>query len=86
MLPGRIERADRVLAAPPDWNEQTHSCCASLPIRVELVRGVPCMTSAWLPTAEELQALIAGAAVHLHVFNTSHPVVGVSVGSPPEGE
>lgn len=41
-----------------------------------------CFISAWLPTPEELAALNAGAAVHLHIYGSSHPPVYVGVAQP----
>lgn len=74
MQPGRIEKATRVLAAPRDWNQERDGKC-----------GGHGMTSAWLPTAEELRRLAAGAAVHLTIVsNGGHPPVVLAVGEAPD--
>ena len=60
-----------------------------LPIRdatlnVEGFGQVNEMTSAWLPTPEELAALNAGAAVHVKIWGNSPPPMLVEVGEIPE--
>ena len=56
-----------------------------LPLRDEIVNGsTPAMVSAWLPTPKELEALNAGAAVHVHIMGNIHPSIIVNVGEIPE--
>jgi hypothetical protein len=38
------------------------------------------METAWLPTPDELQRLLAGSPVILRVLGTSHPPVMIEVG------
>lgn len=62
---------------------------AGLPLRDEVivctVNGpVPSMTSAWLPTPEEIAAIVAGAPVHVRILGTEPPPMLVDVGRPPE--
>lgn len=73
---GRIEGTTRVLGKSQGY--------LGLPIRDEITNGCPMMTSAWLPTPNELAALIAGAAVHVCILGTEHPLIKVVVGSVPE--
>jgi len=60
-----------------------------LPIRDETlnVEGmglVNQMVSAWLPTPKELEALNAGAPVHVSIWGNSPPPMIVEVGDAPE--
>lgn len=78
---GRILGATRVLG-----REQGY---VPLPIRDAIAvtpgnQDVHEMVSAWLPTADELAKLNAGAPVHLHVLGgCCHPPVKVEVGEAP---
>jgi hypothetical protein len=75
---GRVEGATRVIGKQQGY--------LGLPIRDELINetvngeGTPCMVTAWLPTGEEIQALNAGALIHLRVLGVTHPPVMVEVG------
>jgi len=76
----RIENCTRVLGKSQGF--------FGLPIRdeviVERVCGpVPCMTTAWEPTPDELALLNAGAKIHLKILGTEHPPVMVEVGALP---
>jgi hypothetical protein len=81
---GRITGATRVLG-----KEQGYM---ALPVRDEHVsvtlngdgRRVPSMVTAWLPTPKELEALNAGAPVHVRILGTEHPPIMVTVGDVPE--
>lgn len=80
---GRIIGATRNLGAPPNWDPEQHGACAHLPIRDELSPAGPCMVSAWMPSPDEIERIVAGAPIYLTVFGTAHPVVGMSIGEPP---
>ena len=82
MIPGRIQGGTGVLGAPRDWDEGRDGPCAGLAVRVELNGGVPSMVSAWLPTPEEIAAIVAGAPVYLRVLGQGHPPVAVWAGDP----
>jgi hypothetical protein len=84
MLVGRIDGATRNFGAPHDWDKATRGPCGSLPIRDELTTAGPGMTSAWLPTPEEIEKIKAGAPVYLTVFGNVHPPVSMAVGPIPE--
>ena len=78
---GRIPGATRTIGASQGY--------FSLPLKDELVDDpvtgpkTPCMTTAWLPTPKELDALNAGAAVHVRLIGNAHPPIMVEVGEPP---
>jgi hypothetical protein len=61
-----------------------------LPVRDERIDcnvngpNTPVMVTAWLPTPKELDALNAGAPVHVRILGTSHPPIRVDVGDVPE--
>ena len=82
MMIGRIENATRVIGKTQGY--------LGLPLRDEVVNcsvngeGTPAMTTAWLPTPEELVALNAGAAVHVRIIGTQHPPIMLDVGTPPQ--
>lgn len=79
MIIKRIEGANRVFGAPPDWNGIDTSCGA-LPVReVNTPEGM-FMVSAWEPTPEELRAIAAGETIKLWVRGPGHPVVALTVG------
>ena len=48
--------------------------------------GTPSMTTAWHPTPAELEALKAGASVHVTVLGSVPPPMIVAVGPAPSGE
>jgi hypothetical protein len=70
-----FEGYERVLGAPPDWDEATHGPCQGLP--VGRIGGA--WVSVWRPTSEEYARLCAGGDICLHVFSNGHPAVGLSV-------
>jgi hypothetical protein len=84
MMIGRIEHATRVLGQSQGY--------LGLPVRDGVINctvggeGTPCMTTAWLPTPEELALLNAGASVHVRIIGTAHPPIMVEVGPVPGGE
>ncbi len=60
-----------------------------LPLRDEIincaVNGLtPSMVSAWIPTPKEIEAIVAGAPVHLRVLGVTHPPVSIEVGEVPK--
>jgi hypothetical protein len=83
---GRIEGTNATLGEPDGWNRHRDGICASLPVRVEqLLSGHTSMTSSWLPTMEEIEAIVAGAPIHLQIISSVHPPVCLKVGEPPGG-
>jgi hypothetical protein len=83
MLIGRVAGATHVLGAPRNWDEDRAGKCNPLVVRKDMSEAGPVMTSAWFPTADELDRLIAGAPIHLTIFGEAHPPVALSIGDPP---
>lgn len=78
---GRVKGCTRVLGEKQGY--------LRLPVRDELVDNrvagqVNAMTTAWLPTPKEIEAINAGAPVHVRIFGTGHPPIMVEVGEVPE--
>jgi hypothetical protein len=84
MHTGRISGCTRVLGAPQDWDVKVHGPCGGLPIRDEITTAGKGMTSAWFPTPDELERILAGAPIYLTVLGINHPPVSMSVGPKPE--
>jgi len=82
MQVGHIEKATRVLGKSQGYRglpvrDETMNCSVSGP-------GTPVMVTAWLPTPKELEALNAGAAIHVRVVGRYHPPIIVEVGKVPQ--
>lgn len=83
MLSGRIEGATRTIGEAQGYE--------GLPVRDDRVNcavngpDTPMMTTAWIPTPEELAALNAGASIHVKLLGTRHPPILVEVGPAPGG-
>ena len=78
---GMIEGVTRVLGKSQGYlglplRDGTIHCSVNGP-------GTPTMTTAWLPTPEELAALSRGASVHVRIIGTMHPPIMVEVGPEP---
>lgn len=73
----RICGANKVFAKPSDWNEAIDGPCDDL----HVLKTETQMRSAWHPTNEEIDALMAGEVVLIAVFGQALPplMVGVSV-------
>ena len=78
---GRIPGATRTIGKSQGY--------LGLPLRDDKINSTvtgedtPCMVTAWIPTPKELDALNAGAAVHVRLIGTAHPPIMVEVGDPP---
>lgn len=79
MIPARIDGCTRVMGAPENWSVEENGPCSGLPIRDEVIEGLPVMVSVWEPTPDELAQLKLGAKVRLMVVGTGHPIVNLSV-------
>jgi hypothetical protein len=76
MKPLEIEGWTRCLGEPVGWDETRDGKCDALYVRAEERKpGHPKLTSAWMPTPEELAALNAGKPVLLTVLGYAHPPV-----------
>lgn len=79
MIPVRIAGATRRLGAPVDWDAETSGPCSHLPIRDDVIDGLPYMTSRWEPTPAELACLREGLPVELRILGVEHPVISLIV-------
>jgi hypothetical protein len=81
MIIGHIEGSTRVCGKGQGY--------LGLPVRDELLHctvggaETPAMVTAWIPTPAELEALNAGAAVHVRILGTAPPPMMVEVGPTP---
>lgn len=81
MIVAMIERATRIVGKAQGF--------MGLPIRDEKINErtlgvVPTMVTAWTPTPAELEALNAGANIHVRLFCMNmHPPISVGVGPSP---
>ncbi|MDZ4307560.1 hypothetical protein [Allopontixanthobacter sp.] len=79
---GAIDGATRVVGKGQGY--------CGLPLRDEVVNctvngpNTPAMVTAWKPSADELAALNAGAAVHVRILGCVPPPMMVLVGPAPE--
>lgn len=72
----KLDKPDRSLGAPPNWNAERDGVCNTL----DIWDRDGAMISGWRPTPEELAKLNAGDPLFLHILGASHPVVSMSVG------
>lgn len=79
---GVIEGATRIVGRSQGY--------LGLPIRDEIVDcpvngpQTPAMVTAWKPTPAELEALNAGASIHVRILGKVPPPMNLSVGPVPE--
>ena len=79
---GMIEGATRIIGKSQGY--------LGRPLRDEIANctvggdQTPAMVTAWFPTPDELERLIAGAPVHLRILGVAHPPVMVEVGDAPD--
>lgn len=79
---GHIVGATRILGKSQGY--------LGLPLRDEMINcsvggeETPSMVTAWLPTPKELEAINAGAAIHVRIIGSAHPPIMVEVGDVPE--
>ena len=74
MLIGRVRGSNFTYTAPAGMDN-----CQDLHVRVDEDAGVRTITSAWYPTAEEVELMRQGQPIHLHIYGNGHPVVALSV-------
>lgn len=81
MIIGRIAGATRVLGQSQGY--------LGLPVRDVVltctVNGTdtPAMETAWLPTPDEMERIIAGAPIVVRIMGTIHPPIMVEAGDAP---
>jgi hypothetical protein len=74
MQVGRIRDSNFIYRAPQGMPD-----CLDLHVHVTDTDGMRIITSAWIPTPEEVKRIAAGQPVYLHVYGHGHPVVSMSV-------
>jgi hypothetical protein len=72
MRPIRHGSATHNMGPPKDWDSAKHGECSGLFVAID-PKAKTC-TSYWMPTREELGALLAGKAVKLIVVGGQPPV------------
>jgi len=74
MQPGRIRNSNFTYTAPEGMDN-----CQDLHVQVFDDGDVRIMSSAWIPTPEEVKLIAAGQPIHLHIYGNGHPVVSMTV-------
>ena len=74
MQVGRIRGSNFVYKAPVGMDT-----CQDLHVRVVEDEDVRIMSSAWIPTPEEVERIKSGQPIWLHIYGGGHPVVSLSV-------
>lgn len=80
---GRIQNATRVVGKAQGY--------LGLPLRDEAINSTvdgltPSMVTAWFPTPKELDAINAGAPIHVRILGNIPPPMMVEVGPVPSDE
>lgn len=76
MQAGMIDGATRVLGKSQGY--------IGLPVRDDRMEsGTPIMTTSWTPTPKEIEAINAGAPIHVTLIGDQHPPIMVGVSTPP---
>jgi hypothetical protein len=82
MQPGHVKNSTRMIG-----NQHKQLAIRDEMVTVAMPNGmkVPLilMVSAWFPNPRELEALNAGAPVHVKIIGNVHPPIGVEVGEVP---
>lgn len=74
---------NKVLGAPPGWDQKAMTCHA-LPVTAIKQGDQVRMVSFWRPTESERAAIASGALVQLSIFSASHPPVHIGVEGVPD--
>ena len=74
MQVGRIRDSNFVYKAPAGMDN-----CADLHVQVYDDGEIRVMTSAWIPTPDEVKRIVAGQPIFLHIYGNGHPVVSMTV-------
>lgn len=78
MNPTQHSSNNRVLGAPPDW-DQSEMPCSALAVTDVSFDGQPGIASFWRPDRQELEDLANGGSVMLVVYGRGMPPVSVGV-------
>lgn len=71
---------NRVIGAPAGW-DQDELPCNAVPVTDDYMVGLPCVTTYWRPTPDELERLKNGGLVRLWVAGRAMIPVAMSVES-----
>ena len=74
MRPGVIRDSNFTYTAPPGMDN-----CQDLKVHVYDDGDIRIITSAWIPTVEEVERIKAGQPIWLHIYGNAHPVVSMTV-------
>ena len=75
-----IKGCTRRIGAPEGWDHEKQGLCHTIEVLDQDIDGVNYMTTAWLPTADELKKLLAGYPIILGISGTRYPVVYMAIG------
>lgn len=74
---------NHVFGAPKGWDQDVLPVGA-LPVTItQSESGVTCMSSFWVPDADEVAAILRGAPIVLQVHGQTHPIVSMAVSADP---
>src|SRR4051812_19178801 len=74
----------RTIGKPASWDDDLDGSCGSIFVtdHVDTLSGMNFMYSVYLPTPEEIEAVVNGAALRLGVMGVRHPVFQLGFLSP----
>jgi len=55
-----------------------------MPFKDHTIEGIPAMTTSWQPTPAEIEAIVAGAPIHVTLLGSAHPPIMLAMGRVPE--
>jgi hypothetical protein len=55
-----------------------------LPLKDHTIDGSPAMTTSWQPTPAEIEAIVAGAPIHVTLLGSAHPPIMLAMGKVPD--
>lgn len=79
MLATEIPGANATLGPPKDWNKEKNGECGSLNVIYDSRKNT--FTSAWKPSKDELEVLMAGGFVSVCIYSNVHPAISIGVAS-----
>lgn len=77
MKPAMFETMTHILGAPDKWDASKHGECSGLPVEVD--RENMTFTSCWVPTPEEIEALVNGGRIYVTVVCNFQPPLRLDV-------
>jgi len=76
MQPTDFTGTNLTLGKPPGWDEEKFGPC----IDIRVMQRGSYVISGWLPSPEEIERIVAGKPVFVHVVGHSMPPMWVDVG------